>query len=84
MRNQAKRIVCGQIIKDRKRKAGDDDVPAKKRKITHEEIEAELQVTEIDAEAVENAFDTLLSKRTLKPKNFVSLEHGKQYENFYY
>jgi hypothetical protein len=83
MRNQAERIVCGQIIKERKRKACNDEVPAKKRKVTSEEIEAELQVAVIDKEAIENAFDELLSKRSFKSDKFVSIEHGKLCRSFW-
>ncbi|KAI6191900.1 TRNA-intron lyase [Aphelenchoides bicaudatus] len=82
LRDRATRIVCGQLIKERKRKANNDDVPAKKRKVTPKEIEAELQTTSIDVEAVENAFEELVSKRSVKSENFVTLEHEAP-SNFY-
>jgi len=73
----ASRIVCGQIIKDRKRKAtdGDGEIPAKKMRVTHEEVNAELQNVTLDEEVVNKVVDELLSKRSAINEKVVNIEH---------
>lgn len=71
-------MVCGQIIKDRKRKKfTDEEVPAKKFKVSREEVDAELETAELDQTLIDQAFEGLVSKKTVKYENYVNLEHGK-------
>lgn len=64
------------MIKERKRAARDDGVPAKKRKVTPDEIDAEMETAVLDEKLVENMFDELVSKRAVGVESFVKIEHG--------
>lgn len=78
LRNQAARIVCGQIIKDRKRKASDVDelTTSKKMRVTRQEVENEMKIAKLDEQQIENAFHELMSKQNVKTDNYSNLEHG--------
>jgi hypothetical protein len=81
LKGLAVRVVCGQIVKDRKRKASGDDVPPKKLKVTRQEVDAEMEKAELDQTVVDQAFDELLSKRAVKHENYVNLEHGNFFQH---
>ncbi len=73
----AVRIICGQIVKDRKRKAfGGDEVPAKKLKVTPNEVKTEMETADLSEEQIGNVFEDLVSKRGIKLENFVNIEQG--------
>lgn len=78
LRDRAARVVCGQVIKDRKRKAlVSEEISPKKLKMTYAEVDEGLKTIALDEKEVDKAFNMLVSRTSQDLRRFVNLEHGR-------